>query len=70
MANFGGLSPLSALEAEVERLKRDRPIIMAAKRPWWGKIRGTFKDDPEYDEAMRLGREWRTSQRQECDENA
>lgn len=31
-------------------------------QPWWQRIRGTFKDDPAYDEAMRLGREWRESQ--------
>ncbi len=27
--------------------------------PWWDNIRGTFRGDPHYDEAMRLGREWR-----------
>lgn len=37
---------------------------VAAKQavPWWEKITGTFKDDPEYDEAMRLGAEYRRSQ--------
>lgn len=26
------------------------------KNPW--RTFGTFKDDPDYDEAMRLGKEW------------
>jgi hypothetical protein len=49
------------LEQEVAELKRcssEKP----AEAPWWEKIRGTFKDDPIYDEAMELGREWRASQ--------
>ena len=29
--------------------------------PWWRKIAGRFKDNPEFDEAMRLGREYRKS---------
>lgn len=31
--------------------------------PWWERIVGTFRDNPEYDEAMRLGREYRESLR-------
>jgi hypothetical protein len=31
----------------------------------WQAIVGTFADDPLYEEAMRLGREWRDSQRDE-----
>ena len=34
----------------------------------WRAIVGTFEKDPIYDEAMRLGREWRDSQRDETDE--
>lgn len=37
-------------------------------RPWWERIRGTFKDDPAYEEAMRLGREYRESLRPREDE--
>jgi hypothetical protein len=29
--------------------------------PWWEKIAGSFADDPDFDEAERLGREWRKS---------
>ena len=49
------------LEAEVERLKVkiDSPL---SSQPWWEKIAGTFSENPAYDEAMQLGREYRESQ--------
>lgn len=31
------------------------------KVPWWLKIAGSCKQDPTFDEAMRLGEEWRKS---------
>jgi hypothetical protein len=37
--------------------------IAASTTPWWEKIVGTFADNPVYDEAMRLGREYRESLR-------
>lgn len=56
------------LEAEVARLKdvlengsSDQPLTS----PWWEKIAGTFADEPMYDEAMKLGREYRDAQRLE-----
>lgn len=51
---------VAALEAKI-----DHSSDSAAQdtRPWWERIRGTFKDDPAYEEAMRLGREWRESSR-------
>jgi hypothetical protein len=53
---------LAHLEAEVASLKNkveknSQPI------PWWEKIVGTFADNPAYDEAMALGREYRESLR-------
>jgi hypothetical protein len=36
--------------------------------PWWKKIVGVYKDDPEFDEAERLGRAYRESQRPESAE--
>jgi hypothetical protein len=50
--------PLADLEAAVERLKIkvDQP---SPDQPWWEEIAGTFADNPDYEEAMRLGREYR-----------
>jgi hypothetical protein len=50
---------LLALEHEIEAIKAKNN---SGKVPWWHQRLGAFKDDPEYDEAMRLGREWRDSQ--------
>jgi SMC interacting uncharacterized protein involved in chromosome segregation len=52
---------LTLLEAEVDRLKnqihKDRISI-----PWWERIAGTFSENAAYDEAMKLGHEYRESQ--------
>lgn len=53
---------VALLEAEVERLKhqiQQDPTSL----PWWEKITGTFSENAAYDEAMKLGREYRESQR-------
>jgi hypothetical protein len=54
---------VAALEAEVACLKQAHPNGAEPLTAWWEKIWGTFKDDPEYEEAMRLGREYRESLR-------
>jgi hypothetical protein len=46
------------LEAEVARLK-NKVENDSFSCPWWEKIAGTFSDNPAYDEAMQLGREFR-----------
>jgi hypothetical protein len=38
--------------------------------PWWKRLVGVYKDDPEFDEAERLGREWRQSDSPKDDEDA
>jgi hypothetical protein len=53
---------LTLLEAEVERLKR-KIEPNRADLPWWEEIAGTFSENPAYDEAMKLGREYRESDR-------
>jgi len=50
------------LEAEVARLK-SKVEKDSSSSPWWEKIAGTFSDNPAYDEAMQLGREYRNSLR-------
>jgi hypothetical protein len=37
----------------------------ASETAWWKRIVGVFKDDPEFEKAMRLGREYRRSLREE-----
>lgn len=54
---------LAALEAEVADLKQKLAAPQPESKPWWEKIVGTFADDPDFLEAMRLGREYRESLR-------
>ena len=51
---------VAALEAEIERLKGR---ASAAGTPWWEQIAGVFGGDAPFDQAMRLGREYRRSLR-------
>lgn len=53
---------LAYLEAEVAKLK-SKAENDSASISWWAKIAGTFADNPDYDEAMQLGREYRESLR-------
>ena len=62
------------LEAEIARL---RDIVEKSARaetsdmvPWWKKRVGTFANEPMYDEAMELGRQYRESLRSEETETA
>ena len=56
-----------SLEETLEKL-RQKVEKTDEVRPWWEQVRGTFKDDPIYDEAMRLGRAWRESVDKEATE--
>ncbi len=58
---------VKALENEIALLKQKFNKIEKEKKPWWEQIAGTFANDPIYDEAMRLGREYRLSQREDYD---
>ena len=59
---------VAVLEAEVALLK-GKIEKNGDNKPWYEKIAGTFADDPIYEEAMRLGREYRESQRENYDED-
>jgi hypothetical protein len=54
---------LAALEAEVAQLKQRMDEPAEAKQHWVDKVFGVFADDPDFLEAMRLGRKYRESQR-------
>ena len=51
---------LTAVEQQVADLKRRLPPRTDGKS-WVERIAGTFKDDPDFDEIVRLGREFRKS---------
>ncbi|MGO9600901.1 MAG: hypothetical protein ACLP7Q_23210 [Isosphaeraceae bacterium] len=52
---------VAALEAEVAKLKATSHNTAERPHQWWNEIAESFADDPVYEEAMRLGREWRES---------
>ncbi|MFN4259179.1 MAG: hypothetical protein ACK4RK_07760 [Gemmataceae bacterium] len=52
---------VAALEVEVAWLKAKVEAQEKKSESWWHKIAGTFANDPIYEEAMRLGQEWRKS---------
>jgi hypothetical protein len=54
---------VAALEAEIPRLRAIVEGQTSPKQPGWKKIVGIFEDDPMFEEAMRLGREYRESTR-------
>jgi hypothetical protein len=54
---------VKALEADVARLKVKVESTRNSADPWWEQIWGVFANDPAFEEAMRLGREYRESLR-------
>ncbi len=62
---------LITLETRFEALQRQvevqLPLVPSEPKRGWKAIVGTFADDPLYEEAMRLGREWRENQYDEMD---
>lgn len=60
---------VAALETDVARLKRERRRALVASSPWWEQRFGAFRDDPMYEEAMRLGAEYRRSQPTPADDD-
>lgn len=55
---------VARIEAELVQVKEQLGSAPSLNSdPWWKKIIGVYKDDPEFVEAMRLGREYRESLR-------
>jgi hypothetical protein len=54
---------VAALEAEVAKLKAMLQGEKPSSDPWLEHVWGSFANDPIYEEAMRLGREYRESLR-------
>ncbi len=60
---------MAAMEQELARIKQQlHSQAVPPPIPWWEKIAGTFAESEHYDEAMRLGREYRQSLRPEYEE--
>jgi hypothetical protein len=54
---------MNDLEKQVATLRKQVEELSGAE-PWWERIAGTFHDDPIYEQAMRLGREYRRGDKQ------
>jgi hypothetical protein len=52
---------IANLEAELAQMKQMLPGLIQKESPWWLKVAGSFENDPTFDEAVRLGQEWRKS---------
>ena len=61
---------IAKLEEQISQLERQVNTVPASSEAWWKKIVGVYRDDPEFEEAMRLGREYRESQRPQDDDAA
>ena len=60
---------ISVLEKELSLLKNKFEKIEKKELPRWKERMGTFAGDPAHEEAMRLGREYRLSQREDYDKD-
>jgi hypothetical protein len=52
---------VATLETELAQMKEILVKSLQNKEPWWVKVAGSFENDPTFDEAVRLGQEWRKS---------
>jgi hypothetical protein len=52
---------VATLELELAQMKQILVESSQRKNPWWLKIAGSCENDPTFDEAVRLGQEWRKS---------
>jgi hypothetical protein len=52
-------SRVAALEAELAQMRQILSGFVQKKTSWWLKVEGSFEHDPTFDEATRLGQQWR-----------
>ena len=65
MTNSEIETKFKVLETELALLKQKVQEIEKPKEAWWNNIPNVFNNNPAYEEAMRLGREYRLAQREE-----
>jgi hypothetical protein len=71
LANASIEQRVTELEKQLAQIKQQLSAsAQPSGVPWWEKIAGTFADSEEYEEAMRLGREYRESLRPSENEQA
>ena len=63
MANIPLEQRVLILERELANVQQRLNGTPSHESPWWDTIFGSFADSSEYDEAMKLGREYRESLR-------
>jgi hypothetical protein len=57
---------IARLEEQISRLTQAAPgTTLGQGAAWWKQIVGVFQDDPEFEDAMRLGRAYREALRPE-----
>jgi phage-related baseplate assembly protein len=54
---------VNSSQREIAQLKARLSAIPTKKNNWVERIAGTFANDPIFEEAVRLGRKWRKSDR-------
>lgn len=52
---------VATLESELAKMKQMLSGVILENTSWWLKVVGSFENDPTFDEAVRLGKEWRKS---------
>ncbi len=52
---------VTTLEKELAQMKMVLAESFKKKEPWWLKVAGSFENDSTFDEAIRLGQQWRSS---------
>jgi hypothetical protein len=52
---------VASLETELAQMKKMLAESQPRKNSWWLEIVGSCENDPTFDEAVRLGQEWRKS---------
>lgn len=53
---------IASLENDVLQLKLAARYSRLPRKRWWHELKGKYADNPDFEEAMRLGREFRESQ--------
>lgn len=63
MTNAELTKRVEALEKALKELQAKVATVPQPEAPWWETQAGRFKDDPVFDEIVRLGRKYRESLR-------